>query len=153
MTLEKYVLCTICILSFTFCSKPVRTAVISEPVRFVSEVAQKSILVTAEGVGTNAVEAIRDAEITVIRNLLYVGIPNSQQYRPWVAEGKAIEDSKSTFFTPFFQQNQYKDFIISSKCVENGGKGSRVFLVDIEINTFSLRAHLERNNIIRKFGL
>lgn len=144
------------IIIFSACSSTKTVAVIIEPIAFISEVPQKSIKLKAEGIGIDFTSGIKDAEINALRNLFYIGIPKSQNYRPWISEGKIIETKYETFFNQFYNENLYKDFIISSKCVSEYKKNNNtknVYLVDLEINTFSLRNYLEDKNIIRKLGL
>ena len=85
-------------------------------------------------------------EYTAIYHLLFRGFPESNQKTPLISTSEEeIEKQHPEYFKKFFEENRYKTFVTSSS--KNAGKGQQVV-----INLRALKADLEQNSIIRKFG-
>ena len=108
------------------------------------------------GKGKKEEDAISDAEKNAFNALLFVGIPNSSQQRPMVPDEASAKSSNPVYFENFFNKKGYRDFITS---IANSGFGKdkdddmKTTNIDVRINFSALRANLENNNIIKKFGL
>lgn len=108
------------------------------------------------GYGKNAKTASADAELNVIKALMFEGVPNSQQSIPMVPDtesaavknhGKALSD---------FFDNGYQSEITRSVIVRKFGKDAnkkKSVTLDVTVNIRALRSKLERIGVIRKFGL
>lgn len=85
-------------------------------------------------------------EYTAIYQLLFRGIPNSNQTSPVISTSEEeVWRNNPAYFEEFFNKNRYKTFIISS--FKNDKYSSRV-----SVNLKALEADLEHHSIIRKFG-
>lgn len=108
------------------------------------------------GYGKNAKVASRNAELNVIKALMFEGVPNSQQHIPLmqVTESEAMDKYKMEL-TPFFD-GQYQSEITRSAIVRKFGKDinkQKSITLDVTVNIRALRNKLERIGVIRKFGL
>ena len=108
------------------------------------------------GYGKNAKGATRNAELSVIKALMFEGIPNSQQHIPMVPETESVAMNKyGDELTPFFE-GQYQGEITRSVVVRQFGKDinkQKSITLDVTVNIRALRNKLERIGVIRKFGL
>ena len=108
------------------------------------------------GYGKNAKGATRNAELNVIKALMFEGIPNSQQHIPMVPETESVAMNKyGDELTPFFE-GQYQGEITRSVVVRQFGKDinkQKSITLDVTVNIRALRNKLERIGVIRKFGL
>lgn len=121
-------------------------------VEFVND-SSETMTVSATGYGGTSQKALQDAEIRTFDNLLFRGIAGSQQYRPMVKDETSSKKSNSTFYADFFDQG-YKKYIVSSNVTSRHRKaGKSGVKAAIQINMFSLRSALEKEGIIREFGL
>lgn len=108
------------------------------------------------GYGKNAKKASDDAEISVLKALIFTGIPNTQQSVPMVNETEAASRSRHGKFWNNFWNGQYKNLITRSVIVRKFGKDEnkqKSITLEVTVNTRALRQELERNGVIRKFGL
>ncbi|MBL4746509.1 MAG: hypothetical protein JKY08_09110 [Flavobacteriaceae bacterium] len=127
----------------------------------VSEVKYKSytnqiMSVEAIGYGSNASKALANAQKNAIDVILFRGVPNSNLNSPLVGTNEALALQKhKKYFETFYANKRYLSFITQSvtqtpfRKLENGNKGLRA---TINVNIQSLRADLEHNGLIRKFG-
>lgn len=110
----------------------------------------------AVGYGKNAKKASADAEIKVIKELLFYGVPDTQQAVPLISETEKSSYSNNRIFWDSFWSGEYQRFIsrsvIARKFQKDENKQKTITL-EITVNIRSLRLELERNGIIRKFGL
>lgn len=116
-----------------------------------------SLSVRSVGYDKKKVKAVDTAEQGAVMSLLFRGIPGSQQSQPLVGtdEAAAIK-AHQAFFDTFLKEKRYKSFITSSIPVSEFGKdasGRKSISMDITINLKALRADLEQQGIIRKFGI
>lgn len=124
----------------------------------VTMVSSKNGIITLRcvGYGKNAAKASKDAEISAIKALLFYGVADSQ-YRIALIQKPQIEveNNNKKFFEGLYN-DEYKNFIESSAIVTPFGKNSlkqKCVTLDVVIRVSQLRLYLERNGIIRKFGL
>lgn len=108
------------------------------------------------GYGSNTKKTTKDAEISAIKTICFIGADGSTYAIPLVASGesKAVSDN-SAFFNSFYSE-QYRNFIESSIAVSNLGKDAskrKCQTFDVKIRAEKLRKYLEQNGVIRKFGL
>lgn len=108
------------------------------------------------GYGKNAKVASQNAELNVIKALMFEGIPNSSQSIPMVQETESVAmDKFGKELTPFFD-GQYQSEITGSVIVRKFGKDinkQKSITLDVTVNIRALRNKLERIGVIRKFGL
>lgn len=115
-----------------------------------------SISMRVVGFGQKSNEPQDYAELQAIKVLLFRGLPNSQQKEPLVSvtENDA-ENIHKEYFKSLFE-GRYKSFIVNSKPSSDVQKIERnkyQQTFDIIVNIKALRADLESNGVIRKFGL
>lgn len=108
------------------------------------------------GYGSNTKKATRDAEISAIKTICFIGADGTTYAIPLVSSGesKAVSDN-SVFFNSFYSE-QYRIFIESSIAVSDLGKDAskrKCQTFDVKIRAEKLRKYLEQNGVIRKFGL
>lgn len=108
------------------------------------------------GYGKNAKAASRNAELNVIKTLMFEGVPNTRQNIPMVPETESEAMSKyAKELSPFFD-GQYQSEITRSVIVRKFGKDinkQKSITLDITVNIRALRNKLEGIGVIRKFGL
>lgn len=123
-------------------------------VNLIREIDQDIIVVRTLGYGKKEANAREDAEIRVIRAVLYVGFSG---------HGKLISESESSFeqkhpdfLNTFWERKVYKDFITSIVSVGSMSKvkGQKVKCMpfDITVNTKTFRQYLIQNKVGGKLG-
>ena len=128
------------------------------PVRSTGVIAEQNGTVTirSTGYGKSKGEAISSAEQNAIEQLLFRGMPGSQQAMPLVSIGESSAKSRyKRYFEELLTEGRHKTFILSSVPVSNFVKhdqAKRNITVDVRINLPALRSDLESQGIIRKFG-
>lgn len=108
------------------------------------------------GYGKNAKKASCDAETNVIKAIIFKGVPNTQQSVPMIKETEVSTYSMNKDFWDTFWNGEYQDVIIRSLIVRGFGKDEnkqKSITLEVTVNIRALRQELERNGIIRKFGL
>jgi hypothetical protein len=112
-----------------------------------------TIIIRSSGEGRTEAEAVQNAEIKAFTTIFYQGFPSSVQKRPLIGNRKEAEGN-SRFFEDFFKGGGYKTFIMQSFNYSlSRTRNKDIFLNrDIKIDLNSLRAHLENQGIIKKFG-
>lgn len=114
------------------------------------------ITVRCLGYGKKASVASKDAELSAIKALLFVGIANSKYNVPLIQDIESdVEFKNQRFFEDFYNEG-YRNFIESSVVVTPFGKNSlkqKCITIDVSVRVVQMRAYLEKNGIIRKFGL
>ncbi|MEZ5030941.1 MAG: hypothetical protein R2787_06060 [Saprospiraceae bacterium] len=98
--------------------------------------------------------AIRYAERNALENILFRGIPGSPQESPLVPDEQAARQSHGEMLTKMTAGGNYQQFVIQSYVdhVETSPQGAHIDqTVTFDLN--ALRKHLEREGVIRKFGL
>jgi hypothetical protein len=100
----------------------------------------------------------RNAEIEAFRQLLFYGIPSTQQWRPLIVganEAALMQQHKVYFEQMLGKSGRYWSFVVQSKVVRQKSKGvifKEQATMDVTINLRTLRTDLEQNGVIRKFG-
>lgn len=108
------------------------------------------------GYGKNAKVASRNAELGVIKALMFEGIPNSQQRTPMVSETETVALDKYGKTLHNFFEGEYQSEITRSVILRKFGKDSnkqKSIILEVTVNIRALRNKLERIGVIRKFGL
>lgn len=110
----------------------------------------RTITVTSKSAAENLNKALYFAERNALENLLYRGIPKSNQENPMIAN--TPNDVRA--LNQLVSEGGYAEFLISSYNVnkeQNGG----VFYVtqEVKFDLEAIRKFLEKNNLTRKFGL
>ena len=108
------------------------------------------------GYGKNAKIASRDAELNVIKALMFEGIPNTQQHIPMVKETETEALKKYGNSLSRFLDGEYQSEITRSVVVRKFGKDinkQKSITLEVTVNIRALRNKLEKLGIIRKFGL
>ncbi|MDE6643839.1 MAG: hypothetical protein K2K27_07045 [Muribaculaceae bacterium] len=108
------------------------------------------------GYGKNAKIASKNAELNVIKALMFEGIPNSQQHIPMVPETESTSMEKYGKVLDKFFDNEYQSEITRSVIARKFGKDAnkqKSIVLDVTVNIRALRNKLEKIGVIRKFGL
>ena len=114
-----------------------------------------TVILRSVGQGKNAKKAAADAELSAIEYVLYVGCSGTKYSMPLIQESKNVIEERHSFFNSF-KDGGYRDFIESSAIAVPFGKNGlkqKSITLDIGIRVKQLREYLEKNGIIRKFGL
>jgi hypothetical protein len=148
----KSILGIIVILGLYSCSPKLQPY--SAEVNFLSKEAQGTIAVKSTGYGKNQTEAVEDAQKNAFKVLLFKGLPGTELNIPLIENENDAKSKNSEYFNKFFEQGNYKTFMMSSTESSNliKMKGTKKITVDVKINYNSLRKDLEQNQLIRKFG-
>lgn len=108
------------------------------------------------GYGKNAKKASADAELSVIKALMFYGIPGTQQQVAMVpeTESNAMKNHKK-FLESFYDcgLSECDNTVGDSTAVFQGRNKQKSITLDVTVNIRALRSELERNGLIRKFGL
>lgn len=138
-----------------FCCSCTRQAV---PVRSTAVVAEQdgTVTIRSTGSGSNKSEAVSAAELHAIEQLLFRGIPGSQQAVPLVSIDESEAKSRhKDYFDVLLEAGRHKSFILTSVPVSDFVRHNRTkrnITVDVHINLPALRRDLEKQGVIRKFG-
>ena len=115
---------------------------------------QDVIHLRAEASAETTAKAISFAERNAIENLLFKGIPASNQEKPLVANETEAMRQNPEYFNNLINKEDYQRFVMKSEIIENVAEQKAHFvkqLISIDLNAF--RTDLEQNKIVRKFGL
>ncbi len=111
------------------------------------------LVLGARGYGNKEGEAILDAEKRAFETLFYRGLPNSSYKLPMISDS----DRNASAISNFFNSATYRNFITGSTVItplsKNKVKKTNELDIELSINSFALRRHLENIGIIKKFGL
>lgn len=116
----------------------------------------ESMTFRAVGYGKNAKIASVNAELNVIKAIMFEGIPNSQQRIPMVPEIESVAMDKHGKILNDFFNGEYQSVITQSIIVNRFGKDAnkqKSITLEVTVNLMSLRNKLEKMGVIRKFGL
>jgi hypothetical protein len=121
-------------------------------VNFIS--ANKGLLsISSESTAERLQKAINFAEINALENILFKGIQGSTQENPLIAdEVTAIKENPLVLKGLIFE-NGYKIFVTESEVLETFKGNPTTVIQRVTFDIPALRKFLEKNNIIRKFGL
>lgn len=119
-----------------------------------SETEPGTLWVKATGYGKDEAAATHDAHMAAVKHLLFQGIPGTPWNLPMVPDESISKRDHATFYTQFLDQKGYRDFVMSSNSTPLVKvEGSKRLESTVKLNVQAMRMHLEKNNIIRKFGL
>ncbi len=108
------------------------------------------------GYGKNFQKANSDAETKVIKTLMFYGVPNTQYSVPMVPKTETSVMKECGYFLNKFFEGNYQNVIVRSVIVRKFGKDEnkqKSLTLDVTVNAKALRLELERNGVIKKFGL
>jgi len=142
------------LLFFSACSSSKKVASLPVVTIALANSEEGTILIRSSGQGESETKAVLNSEMKAFNTLFFYGFPTSVQTRPMIENESEAKRSNSKFFDDFFENGEYRNFIINSYNYTGVQKtGSYYYLNrDIKINLRSLRSHLENKGIIRKFG-
>lgn len=147
----RYVLLLLALCGSWACSRYV-------PVQSVGVVAEQkgTLTLRSTGYGDTRREAVDAAERHAVEQVLFRGLPGSQQTGPLVAiDEDAARRNNSRYFEILLDQGRYRTFILSSVPVSDYGRAGRTqrnITMEVCINLLALRSDLEAQGVIRKFG-
>ena len=125
----------------------------SSEVNYIDNVGKDILIVAAKGYGNNQRVAMNDAEKRAFKTLFFKGIPNSS-YRFGMMPNKETE--KQYFLQAFFDTQKHREFIVASNITSpisrNQQKKAKELVLEVQINTLSLRKYLEHQDVVHKFG-
>lgn len=126
----------------------------SSEVDFINKESTGTITLKSNGFGKDMDDAITDAQISAFNILLFRGIPATELNVPLVENEKDAKSKNPEYFKNFFEQGNFRSFIMSSRQSSDllKVKGGKSISIEVKINFNSLRKDLEQNNVIRKFG-
>ncbi len=126
---------------------------ISGETEYLSPSEAGTILVKSIGKGETISNALENAEVRAIENLLFRGIPGSQYQLPMIANEQEVKKNYSTYFKKLLSERSYQKFVLDSKVLNSYDLIKKDVMISLKINVDALRRDLENNNIIRKFGI
>ncbi len=150
-TTFRYCLLALALAAFIHCKAKVITQ--TAEVNYLNS--QDAVLfLRSSGYGKSNLESLESAQRNAFEILLFRGIPGSQQSLPMVSINEKEKEVSKKYFEAFYDQGRYKTFITSTQPYTDyqSTKAGKRVTIDLGINLKSLRADLEQNNIIRKFG-
>ena len=136
------------------CSKKVVPAPVEMMTIALPNQEEGTIVLRSSGQAKNEALAIDDADKKAFRTLLFYGIPSSVQSRPVIENEMQSKQANPAFFKNFFDKKDYNTFVVNSSTYSSVKRSSKSHYVirELKINLRSLRANLESNGVIRKFG-
>ena len=114
-----------------------------------------SITLRCNGYGKTEADAIANAGRYAVEQLLFRGIPNSNQRNPFIGTDEATAKNQyRTYLSDLFNNERYLSFLTLTTPIDSGKeRGTYWMVADITINLRALRMDLEQAGVIRKFGL
>lgn len=112
------------------------------------------IVLRTTGYGNTERNAELDACRFAIEQILFRGIPDSNQHVPLISTNEQETRTRnSDYFKELFDIGRCVSFVSSAPIIESGAKsGTHWVVCDVTVNLRALRSDLENNKIIRKFG-
>lgn len=121
-------------------------------VNFISS--NKGLLsVSSENTAERINKAVNFAEINALENILFKGIQGSIQENPLIADEVTAFKENPLVLKGLIFENGYKIFVTESEVIETFKGNSITVIQKVTFDIPALRKFLEKNNIIRKFGL
>ena len=113
-----------------------------------------TITLRCSGYGKTEADAIADAGRYAVEQVLFRGVPNSNQRDPLIGVDENTARKQYTrYLQELLDEERYLSFLTQSIPVENGRSNGKTWIVaNITINLRALRSDLEQAGIIRKFG-
>lgn len=140
-------------LSLLSCSKQVMSFQRTGEVNAISH--ENSIIkISSVSRAESKAKAIQFAERNAFENLLFKGIPNTNQESPMIPNEFEALKSHKTILERLLKRDGYLRYIMDSYSLSTGSSGG-VHVVEqaIKIDLKSLRNYLESEGITKKFGL
>ncbi len=127
-------------------------------VKFLDNPAAGLIRVEATGYGTTDKDAELDVFNTAFNTLLFKGLPGfSATQKPMLSDESKARSENAAYFKKFFTDRGYMQFVTEQNPAVAAGKAddkkNRLARRTFTINYEALRHDLEKNKLIRKFGL
>ena len=113
-----------------------------------------TISLVSESFAQNAAQAQEYAVRNAFENLLFKGIPNSNQEKPLAPNEASFKSDHKKTYDALIKDRDYQLFIIDSSVkssVKSGDGHSTKVLLKIDLQAF--RSYLEKAGAIRKFGI
>ncbi len=102
----------------------------------------------------NSDKAIYFAERNAFENLLFKGIPNTNQESPMVPNENNAMNGNATFFKNLLNNQDYKRFVMDSYTKSNSRSNGLDYVEQIvKIDLRAFRSYLQSEGITKKFGL
>ncbi|MEO1261449.1 MAG: hypothetical protein AAFZ15_21780 [Bacteroidota bacterium] len=119
-----------------------------------SQYAEGVITVISEANAQNKRAAVAFAERNAVENLLFKGIPSSNQEKPIIPNEPEALQKNTAYFSNLIDSTGYQKFIMHSEPLNfSSDQGTMHVKQKIKFDLNALRSDLEQNKIIRKFGL
>lgn len=114
-----------------------------------------SITLRCNGYGVSDADALADAGRYAVEQLLFRGVPNSNQRNPLIGTDEATARTQyKAYISDLFDKRRYLSFLTLSAPVDVGTeRGKHWTVADITVNLRAVRTDLEQAGVIRKFGL
>lgn len=114
-----------------------------------------SITLRCNGYGKSEADAVADAGRYAVEQLLFRGVPNSNQRNPLIGTDESTAKKQyKTYIDDFFNNERYLTFLTLTTPIDSGkDRGTYWTEADITINLRALRMDMEQAGVIRKFGL
>lgn len=115
---------------------------------------KNTITVSANGYAATEANAVYYAERNALENILFRGIPNSNQENPMLENEASAYTNNKKALDDLTMNDGYRKFMIQSyrdQITKQGGAYNLTQIVKFDLQ--ALRKHLESNNLKRKFGL
>lgn len=105
---------------------------------------------TASSFETSKEYAVRNA----FENLLFKGVPDSNQERPLVSNESSFMSDHKTLYNNLIKAKEYQLFILQSDVVDTYKTNTtHVTKVKLHVDLKAFKTYLEKNGAIRKFGI
>lgn len=153
---NNYPLVTVLILltALVACSKKIDYLQTSE-VKFLNSPHSGNVTVEAIGYGDQIQVAEANATLNAFQTIMFQGLPAfSGLSTPMIPDRSKVDQS---ILERFFDRNEYSEFLTSQEEIRILGeyKNPKMYKVSkvVTINYNALRRGLEKNGVVRKFGL
>ncbi len=114
----------------------------------------KVIHLSSESTASNVDQGIRFAERNAFENILFKGVPASNQEQPMIENELNALRKHPSYFEELLKQERYQRFILKSELVENHKSSGAYFITQlISIDLQALRKDLENQKVVRNFGI
>ncbi|MES2797343.1 MAG: hypothetical protein V4683_15325 [Bacteroidota bacterium] len=111
------------------------------------------LTLSSENVGENINKAAHFAEINALENILFKGIQGSSQEDPIISDEISAFRENNLALKSLIFENEYKLYLTESLVLETYKGNPMTVVQKVTFDIPALRKYLEKNNIIRKFGL
>jgi hypothetical protein len=111
---------------------------------------KSTLTVTSRAAAATSGKAAAYAERNALENILFKGIPGSNQENPMISPEPSVKPAALADLI----NGGYSRFLMQSIYLENrGGKGGFTVLQEVKFDMQALRKYLEDNQLVRKFGM